>query len=468
MYDLGTVYDRQGKVEMAEAMLSESLAARRLVLGDLHPDTVTSIRTLGVLYRREKQYALAEPLYSEYLDALRGTYGAEHVSTLHAMHNLGGLYFSQEKMYLAEPLLAECLRVRRVRLGKEHQDTHSTLSMLARLYFDDRKLQKAEELYVELYESLRDKFGAENADCKSAYQSVEIVREHKQKEASGGKVKRLSGIGSDSRASNARMDTSMIIERALSNAIDGGSSPRLDQQQGSGAMSNLLGRHSPRLDTHGSTSPRLDRQPSSVALNGILGRQASFMAQTPRDYSQPRGRVSLIEASMNNAYERRLSANGMRVESSSPTKRGSLSEREKSSPRTIEEQKRASLVERALSTASNDRSGSKNSSFRVDRSALSYAVERALTADPEDGAVLGEANTKRSQLQLRTAELPPRIDKQPSNGGIDDIIERQFSHGDKKRASIIDKMLSKSGDDEVSLGRKPSVTIGKNKVHPDI
>ena len=59
----------RGKLDEAEPLLREALAARREALGDTHPSTLVSINNLGDLLQARGALDEAEPLMREALAA---------------------------------------------------------------------------------------------------------------------------------------------------------------------------------------------------------------------------------------------------------------------------------------------------------------------------------------------------------------------------------------------------------------
>ncbi|CAK0820165.1 unnamed protein product [Prorocentrum cordatum] len=89
----------QGDLAGAEPLLREALQASREVLGDRHPDTLTSVNDLAMRLQAQGDLAGAEPLLREAL----------------------------------QPLLREALQARREVLGDGHPDTLTSANNLARL-----------------------------------------------------------------------------------------------------------------------------------------------------------------------------------------------------------------------------------------------------------------------------------------------------------------------------------------------
>ena len=79
---LATELRTQGKYDEAEPLYREALEVTREMLGDRHPNTLTSIGNLGVLLQYKGDLAAAEPLLREALEGRRATLGSWHLETL--------------------------------------------------------------------------------------------------------------------------------------------------------------------------------------------------------------------------------------------------------------------------------------------------------------------------------------------------------------------------------------------------
>ena len=91
MNELGILYRVSGRLDKAEPLLAEALAAQRRVMGDSHPFTLSSINSLAVLYLMQSRYEEAEPLFRESLSGKRRSLGESHPSTLKTTYNLACL-----------------------------------------------------------------------------------------------------------------------------------------------------------------------------------------------------------------------------------------------------------------------------------------------------------------------------------------------------------------------------------------
>ncbi len=197
MATIGGVYGGLGYYEQADALLSRALEIRRGILGDDHPDTITSItemalnlsylgrlddseryhrealdrarRTLddddeqllqalnnmGLLLSNQGKFEEAEPYYREVLAGARRVFGEDHRNTLTVIHNLGLLLKQQGKYEEAAPYYHEALEGRRRILGEDHPLTVSSMKNLAQMLKERGQLAEAEPLIREALEITR-------------------------------------------------------------------------------------------------------------------------------------------------------------------------------------------------------------------------------------------------------------------------------------------------------------------------
>ena len=162
----------QGKLDEAEPLYFEALAAYRRALGNEHPDTLHSINNLAVLLKDKGKLDEAEPLYLEALAAQRRTLGNEHPDTLSSINGLAVLLSAQGKLGEAEPLYLEALAARRRTLGNEHPNTLQSISNLAILLKNKGNLGEAKPLYLEALAAYRRTLGNEHPDTLNSINNL--------------------------------------------------------------------------------------------------------------------------------------------------------------------------------------------------------------------------------------------------------------------------------------------------------
>ena len=170
--NMGMLLSAQGKLAEAEPFLKEALDQRRRVLGVEHPDTLTSLTNMGLLLDDQGRPDEAEPLYREALEAQRRALGEDHPDTLICLSNLGMLLMSQNKLAEAEPYLRESLEKHRRVLGNEHEDTLIAINNMGLLLKAQDRLDEAGPYYRESLATRRRVLGEEHPSTLTAINNM--------------------------------------------------------------------------------------------------------------------------------------------------------------------------------------------------------------------------------------------------------------------------------------------------------
>jgi serine/threonine protein kinase/Tfp pilus assembly protein PilF len=139
-----------------------ALETRKLVLGEEHPDTLTSIHNMGALLHVQGKLAEAEPYLREALEKRRRVLGEEHPETLEAIATMGYLLRAQGKVAEAEPYHREALEKRRRVLGEEHPETLEAINDMGRLHDAGGNWVEAHAHFHEALEKSRRVLGADH------------------------------------------------------------------------------------------------------------------------------------------------------------------------------------------------------------------------------------------------------------------------------------------------------------------
>ncbi len=120
---LGRLELEAGRFREGEQWCRLEYGGYQQLLGNEHPDTLTSMNNLALTLARQGEHAEARMLHEQTLAIRRRVLGEEHPATLTSMGNLASALCSQGDYagarMLHEPTLAISLRV----LGEEHPDT---------------------------------------------------------------------------------------------------------------------------------------------------------------------------------------------------------------------------------------------------------------------------------------------------------------------------------------------------------
>jgi tetratricopeptide (TPR) repeat protein len=172
-------------VTLAEPLAVRVLEARRRVLGEDHPDTLASMFVLADLYRWQSKNAQAESLLLSILPWQQRVKGEAHPDTLDTQHLLGVVYGRQGKYAQSEPLLLQVLEARRRVQGEEHPDTLGTINDLVIQYQAMGKYAQGEALMLDLFKVRRRIQGEDHPDIfKMMYElAVLYMRQGKYAQA---------------------------------------------------------------------------------------------------------------------------------------------------------------------------------------------------------------------------------------------------------------------------------------------
>jgi tetratricopeptide (TPR) repeat protein len=156
---IGLFLSEEGEYKDSERLNVRCYETCQVVLGDEHPDTLTSMSNLAVIYWHQGKLQEASDLGERVLEARRRVLGVEHPDTLTSMSNLASLYQHQGKLQKASDLGERVLEARRRVLGEEHPDTLMSMSLLAWLYVDLGQTTAAKILMQQAAESSKRTLG---------------------------------------------------------------------------------------------------------------------------------------------------------------------------------------------------------------------------------------------------------------------------------------------------------------------
>ena len=100
------------------------------VLGEEHPDTLTSMANLASTYQNQGRWKEAEELEVQVMKTSKRVLGEEHPFTLTWMVNLAFTFKSQSRSKEAISLMKVCFKLRNQILGPTHPDTERSLKVL--------------------------------------------------------------------------------------------------------------------------------------------------------------------------------------------------------------------------------------------------------------------------------------------------------------------------------------------------
>ncbi|KAH8588759.1 hypothetical protein B0O99DRAFT_524437 [Bisporella sp. PMI_857] len=143
-----------GRYNEAETPFVEVMQRHNRVLGQQHPDMLTSMANLALTYRNQGRWKEAEDLEVQVVETRKRVLGQEHPDTLTSMANLASTFWNQGRWKEAEDLEVQVVEARkRVVLGQEHPDTLTSMANLASTYRNQGRWKEAEDLEVQVVET---------------------------------------------------------------------------------------------------------------------------------------------------------------------------------------------------------------------------------------------------------------------------------------------------------------------------
>jgi non-specific serine/threonine protein kinase/serine/threonine-protein kinase len=175
MLTMGAVYRTLGLHDEAQPLLESSLAARRRLLGDVHPETLDSIRETGFLFQRQGNFDDARLYYDEALEKRRRVLVDDHSDTLQSVNDIGVLLQRQGRTAEAETHLREALEGRRRVLGDDDGATITSIINFAHALHDQGRLEEAEPYYLEALERSRRVLGEDHGETLRVINNLALL-----------------------------------------------------------------------------------------------------------------------------------------------------------------------------------------------------------------------------------------------------------------------------------------------------
>jgi serine/threonine protein kinase/Flp pilus assembly protein TadD len=141
---MGWLLEYHGGGAEAEPYLREALEGRRRVLGNEHPDTLLCINDLAIVLNGLGRLEEAEAYHRDALEGRRHVLGDDHPDTLESIANIGYLLYQQGRLVEAEPYYREGLEGRRRALGDDHRSTLFSVGQMGDLLLEQGRFEEAE------------------------------------------------------------------------------------------------------------------------------------------------------------------------------------------------------------------------------------------------------------------------------------------------------------------------------------
>ena len=165
---MGVAYRQLGLYEEAQPLLERSLAMRRSLYGNVHPDVAQGMADLAWLLEDTGHYEDSKALYREALAARQQLYGEKHEEIAMTFNDLAIVELETGDYDEAERLFRAALTMQRELLGQEHEDMPDALNNLAVVLTEKGNFDEAEALYREALVMQRKLRGNDHPDVGSS------------------------------------------------------------------------------------------------------------------------------------------------------------------------------------------------------------------------------------------------------------------------------------------------------------
>jgi tetratricopeptide (TPR) repeat protein len=169
---LASLLECIGEYDRALPIFEDCLAKRRLILGEDHPDTLTSLNDLASLLESMEEYDRALPIFEDCLAKRRLILGEDHPDTLTSLNHLASLLESMEVYYRALPIFEDCLAKRRLILGEDHPDTLTSLHNVALILKSLGEYDRARPVYEDCLAKRKRILGEDHHDTLTSLNNL--------------------------------------------------------------------------------------------------------------------------------------------------------------------------------------------------------------------------------------------------------------------------------------------------------
>ncbi|KAF6817935.1 Kinesin light chain 5, partial [Colletotrichum sojae] len=157
-----------GDYSRAEVIVQEAVSTRTELLGQEHPDTLTSVANLASTYRNQGRWKEAEELEVRVMETSLRVLGEEHPNTLTSVANLASTFWNQGRWTEAEELFVRVMETRKRVLGEEHPSTLTSMHNLAFTWKNQERWEDATQLLQDCFHRRENVLGADHPDTMSS------------------------------------------------------------------------------------------------------------------------------------------------------------------------------------------------------------------------------------------------------------------------------------------------------------
>ena len=169
---LASSYSELGDYSKALEMRSAVYNARKEILGENHPNTLSTLHCLANSYSHLGDYRKALNIEIKVYDACKKILGENHPDTLSALNNLACFYSILGDYSKALEMRSTIYNARKEILGENHPNTLSALHCLANSYSHLGDYRKALNIEIKVYDACKKILRENHPDTLSALHNL--------------------------------------------------------------------------------------------------------------------------------------------------------------------------------------------------------------------------------------------------------------------------------------------------------
>ncbi|KAL7900031.1 hypothetical protein HDV63DRAFT_370169 [Trichoderma sp. SZMC 28014] len=177
MLHLAATYGEQGRSEEAEDLVVHVREISTAVLGEEYPTTLECMAHLATIYKRQGRLKEAEKLSTDLLEIRKRISGEDHADTLGVMNGLASLYLALSRFKEAENLLLYATEACKRTLGESHRQTIGCMANLASVFGGQGQWNEAEDLQMHLREICMRELGDEDPNTLNVL--ISLIRTYR-------------------------------------------------------------------------------------------------------------------------------------------------------------------------------------------------------------------------------------------------------------------------------------------------
>jgi len=173
LYDaVAQIHASLGSIPEAQRLAERSLAERRRLYGEDHPETAESRLTLAEVRYAKGEVEAAEKDLRAVLPRLAAAYGADSIETIRARDTIAAALLDEGKVPEALAMMQDVVASRRRRFGPNHSETGRGLHLLGQMQEAADRYAEATATYQAAVDTLSRSLGPDNPQTAAARNSL--------------------------------------------------------------------------------------------------------------------------------------------------------------------------------------------------------------------------------------------------------------------------------------------------------